>query len=95
LVRGWIVECNGHKINWAIAIAFTMKEKSWWSTMNNSRKALKMERLELSEGLECLQEALATWIIFINLGNAFIPQNNHISETKMLSTKDVANVRGY
>jgi len=95
LVRGWIVECNGHKINWAIAIAFTTKEKSWWSTMNNSRKALKMERLELSEGLECLQEALVTWINSIDLGNAFTPQNNHNSEKTMVSTEDVANVRGY
>jgi hypothetical protein len=54
-----------------------------------------MERLELSEGLECLQEALVTWINSIDLGNAFTPQNNHNSEKTMVSTEDVANVRGY
>lgn len=28
LVRGWIVECNGHNINWAKAIASIAKEKT-------------------------------------------------------------------
>ncbi len=93
LVIGWIVECNGHKINWAKTTTSIAKEKTWWSTMNNYRKALKMERLELSESLERSQGALATWVISINLGNTFTPQNNHKSKKNMVSIKVVANVQ--
>lgn len=52
-----------------------------------------MERLELSESLECSQGALATWVISINLGNTFTPQNNHKSKKNMMSIKVVANVQ--
>ncbi len=52
-----------------------------------------MEKLELSEGSKRSQGALATWVSSIDLGNAFIPQNNHNSEKKMVSTKDVAYVQ--
>jgi hypothetical protein len=45
--------------------------------MNNYGKALKMERLELSEGLEHFQGELVTKDISIHMGNFFTTQNSH------------------
>ncbi len=73
LVKGWITKCNGHKINWTKVTTCIAKKKARRSTMNNSGKALKMERLELNEGSERSQGALATRVIYANLGNAFAP----------------------
>jgi hypothetical protein len=59
LVKGWVVERNGHPINWAKATVSIAKEKAQHLNMNPLMQANKVERIEISEGSNRSHGALA------------------------------------